>query len=121
MEIAYPFHIDDRGQVADAPYDAHVEQLIEQLLFTSPGERVNRPTFGCGVIRLLFAPDNDALATANQFLIQGELQRWLGSLIQVKSLSFQSPGATLEITVQYVVQRTGRSGTATFVRPRPVP
>jgi uncharacterized protein len=121
MEIAYPFHIDDRGQVADAPYDAHVEQLIEELLFTAPGERVNRPTFGCGVIRLLFAPDDDELATANQFLIQGELQRWLGNLIQVQSLSFQGQGAMLVITVQYVVLRTGRSATARFERRRPLP
>ncbi len=85
MQIAYPFHIDGRGRVADAGGDDHIRQLIEQVLFTAPGERVNRPDFGSGLMQLVFAPNSDELATATQLLIQGALQQWLGDLIQVEA------------------------------------
>jgi len=71
-DIDYPYHFDSRGRTATADYADHVRDLIEQVLFTSPGERVNRPNFGCGLRQLIFAPASDELATATQFLVQGE-------------------------------------------------
>ena len=66
--------------------DDHIRDLIEQVLFTAPGERVNRPNFGSGLLQLVFAPNSDELAAATQFLVQGALQQWLGDLIQVEGV-----------------------------------
>ena len=52
MEIAYPFHVDGRGRSAPADANEHIRQMIEQVLFTAPGERVNRPEFGTGLLQL---------------------------------------------------------------------
>src|SRR5689334_5459918 len=72
--IDYPFQVDGRGRTALTTSDDHIRDLIEQVLFTAPGERVNRPTFGTGLPQLLFMPTNDEVATATQFLVQGALQ-----------------------------------------------
>ncbi|HEX5503423.1 MAG TPA: GPW/gp25 family protein [Thermomicrobiales bacterium] len=117
LELAYPFQIDGRGRTARAEGDAHIRDLIEQLLFTAPGERVNRPTFGTGLMQLVFAPNSDELATALQFLIQGALQQWLGDLLQVEAVGVESADSTLRVTVQYVVRRDQQRQVARFSRP----
>src|SRR5437764_10030581 len=104
MEIDYPLRTDGRGRTAQADGDEHIRDLIEQVLFTAPGERVNRPTFGSGLLQLVFAPNSDELATATQFLIQGALQQWLGDLIQVVAVDVENDDSTLRVTVQYVVR-----------------
>ena len=86
------------------------------MLFTAPGERVNRPTFGSGVMQLVFAPNSDALASATQQLVQGALQQWLGDLIQVQSVEVQNEDATLRIQIQYIVRRTQQAQVAHFTR-----
>src|SRR6266480_7040288 len=102
MNFDYPFHVDDRGRTAEASDEDHIRDMIEQVLFTAPGERVNRPTFGSGVMQLVFAPNSDALASATQQLVQGALQQWLGDLIQVESVEVESEDAELRVTVTYV-------------------
>jgi phage baseplate assembly protein W len=104
--IAYPYRVDGSGGTAQSSVDDHIRQLIEQTLFTSPGERVNRPTFGTGVMQLIFAPNSDALSTATQFLVQGALQQWLGDLIQVEAVEVESQDSTMIVNVQYLVRRT---------------
>jgi len=116
MEIAHPFRIDGRGRTAEAGRDEHIHQMIEQVLFTSPGERVNRPTFGTGLQQLIFAPNSSELATATEFMVQSALQEWLGRLIQVEAVNVKSQEATLEITVQYIVRRTRQRQVAGFSR-----
>ncbi|HAJ38458.1 MAG TPA: hypothetical protein DCL15_22545 [Chloroflexi bacterium] len=106
MNIAYPYAIDGSGRTAQSDDDAHIRQMIEQLLFTAPGERVNRPTFGTGLRQLLFAPNSPELATATEFMVQGALQEFLGELIRVEAVDVVSEEATLRVTVQYIVQRT---------------
>lgn len=116
MNLEYPYQFDGRGRTAETSDDAHIRDLIEQVLFTAPGERVNRPTFGSGVMQLVFAPNSDALAAATQQLVQGALQQWLGDLIQVRSVDVQSEDATLRITVEYIVRRTQQQQVAQFSR-----
>ncbi len=116
MQINYPFRIDGRGRTAQAGRDEHIRQMIEQLLFTSPGERVNRPTFGTGLQQLVFAPNSDELATATEFMIQGALQEHLGEQIQVESVSVDSQDASLFITVQYIVRHNQQREVAQFSR-----
>ncbi len=116
MEIDFPFHFDGRGRTATTDDDDHIRDLIEQVLFTAPGERVNRPTFGSGLLQLVFAPNSDALAAATQMSVQGALQQWLGDRIQVQAVDVQNDDATLRITVQYVVRRTQQRQVAQFTR-----
>ncbi len=106
MQIDFPFHFDSRGRTARARQDKHIRDLIEQVLFTSPGERVNRPTFGCGLMQLVFAPNSDELATATRYMVQGSLQQWLGDVIQVEAVDVSSNDSTLEVTVKYMVRQT---------------
>jgi len=114
MEIAYPFYIDGRGRTATATHDEHIRQLLEQLLFTSPGERVNRPDFGTGLMQLVFAPNSPELATATEFTIQSALQQWLGELIQVEAVDVVSQESALRITGQYIVRRDQQRQRAQF-------
>lgn len=116
MQIDYPLHISGRGRTASTDYDEHVRDLIEQLLFTSPGERVNRPTFGTGLMQLLFAPNSDELATATGFLIQSSLQQWLGDYVQIEAVETRSEDSTLFVTVRYLVRATQERRVEQFSR-----
>lgn len=91
-DYAFPFRIDPvSGQAAQAPYAAHVDQMIRQILLTTPGERVDLPQFGCGIRQLLFAPNSTALQSTTQLLIRQSLTEWLGDQIQVQSVDV-APG-----------------------------
>lgn len=115
-QIGFPFSIDGRGHTREASHDAHIRQLIEQLLFTSPGERVNRPTFGSGLMQLVFAPNSPELGAATQYLVQGALQQWLGELIQLEKVEVTAEEAMLRVTVQYVIRRNQQRESARFTR-----
>ena len=117
MQIDYPFHFDDRGRTASAEEEGHIRDLIEQVLFTNPGERVNRPTFGSGLLQLVFAPNSDALAAATQMSVQGALQQWLGDLIAVEEVEVNNFDSTLEVKVQYLIRRNQERRVAQFQRP----
>lgn len=116
MPIAYPLRIDGRGRTAATDRDRHIRDMIEQVLFTMPGERVMRPTFGSGLLQLVFAPNSPELAATTQFLVEGALQEWLGDLIELEDLSVSAEDATLQVSVQYVVRRTGARQTDQFTR-----
>jgi len=116
MQLDYPFHFDGRGHTAETSDNDHIRDLIEQVLFTSPGERVNRPTFGCGVLQLVFAPNSDALAAATQLSVQAALQEWLGDLVEVNEVRVEASDATLRLEVRYIVRRTGEARVATLTR-----
>ena len=116
MNIDFPFHFDARGHTAETDDSNHVRDLIEQVLFTAPGERVNRPDFGCGLQRLVFAPNSDELAAATQFLVQGSLQQWLGDLIEVNEVLVEADDAKLLINIQYTERRTQQQRTEQFTR-----
>lgn len=116
MNIDYPFRFDSRGRTAETDDDDHIRDLIEQVLFTSPGERVNRPTFGSGLMQLVFEPNSDALAAATQISVQGALQQTLGDLIQVEDVTVTSEGSTLQVQVQYTIRRSQQRQVRQFSR-----
>jgi uncharacterized protein len=104
MNLAFPYAFDSTGHTAQATSVArHVEDMIELILFTSPGERVNRPTFGSGTAQLVFAPNSDVLAAAQQQAIQSGLQQYLSDLIRVNSVTVEANDATLQVTVVYTL------------------
>jgi phage baseplate assembly protein W len=116
MDIDFPLHIDSRGRTAAAGLDDHVRDMIEQLIFTNHGERVNRPEFGSGAMQLVFAPNSPELAATVQFTLQAALQMWLGDVIDVGELTVQADDSRLVIELSYVVKASGQNTIATFTR-----
>jgi phage baseplate assembly protein W len=115
MNLAYPYTFDSTAHTAQTDLATHIRDMIEQILFTSPGERVNRPTFGTGTAQLVFAPNSDVLAAAQQQVIQAGLQQWLSDLIHVQSVTATADDATLQITVAYTIIQTQQPQTQQFV------
>ncbi len=116
MQLDYPFHFDGGGCTARTDESDHIRDMIEQVLFTSPGERVNRPTFGCGLMQLVFAPVNDQMSTATRFLVQGSLQQWLGDLIRVDEVTVTSNESTITVTVKFAVRSSQEQKVEEFTR-----
>ena len=116
MQVAYPLAIGPDGRLALASETAHVEQMIEQLLFTDPGERVNRPDFGCGLTRLVFEPLNTELVAVTQALVRASLLKWLGDLIQVDTVLVEPRESAMLITIGYSLLGDRTRRTAMFER-----
>jgi uncharacterized protein len=113
----FPFYIDGTGRVATTDVDDHVRDMIYQVLFTSPGERVDLPNFGCGLLQLVFAPNSDVLAAATQVLVQGSLQKWLGDVIQVENLQVSNNDNQLVVSLVYTRRDTGQQQQTEFAVP----
>lgn len=107
-DIDFPYHYDDRGRTAVTAGEDHVRDLIAQVLFTAPGERVMRPDFGSGLLALTFEPNSPELAATVQFLAQGALQRWLSSRIAVEGVDVSNVEGELRVTVRYANLATGQ-------------
>ncbi len=116
MNIDFPYHIDALGKTATVADADHLRDMIDQVLFTAPGERVNRPEFGSGLLQMVFAPNSQELATATQFLVQGVLQRYLGDLITVESVTVENEDSILRVSVAYIVRRTQQRRVDQFSR-----
>ena len=114
MNVNFPYQFDGRGRTLD-PLADYVRQLVEQVLFTSPGERVNLPDFGSGLLQLPFAPNSMEMAAATQFCVQGALQKWLSGYIKVQSVVASADDATLTVSVTYAPLNTGVTQVQTYV------
>jgi uncharacterized protein len=114
MNLRYPYSFDRSGRTAQSDEADYVRGLIEQVLFTTTGERVMRPDFGSGVAQLLFALNSVEVAGATQMLIQSALQRWLGELIAVQEVRSETVDSELRITVSYQLLRDGRTVVESF-------
>ena len=119
MNAAFPFTPDAFGRTRRTEHDGHIRDMVEQVLFTTPGERVNRPDFGSGLLTLIFGPNGPEVAAAAQMAAQAALLRWLGDLIEVQSVDAESFDSRLTVTVRYVVRKTQQAQSATFQRGRP--
>ena len=116
MDIRFPFQFDSQGNSAVAARDDHVRQMIEQVLFTNPGERLNRPDFGSGLLQLVFAPNSDQLAATLQATVHGALQHWLGDVIEVRELEITNRDNALIVDLAYLVLKTGEERIDSFER-----
>lgn len=119
MYVDFPLHFDTFGRTARTSHADHVRDLLEQLLFTSPGERVNRPDFGSGLLQMVFAPNSPELAAALRFTTQAAIQRWLGDVLDLRQLEVSSEDATLRVSVQYALRLTGEVRDEVFERSTP--
>lgn len=116
MNIDFPFRIDGRGRTAATDDADHIRDMIEQLLFTNPGERVMRPDFGSGLLQMVFQPNSVELAAALQFTLQAALQQTLGDRIQLLGVQVTNADSTLQVTVQYAMRGEQQIQTAQFSR-----
>jgi uncharacterized protein len=115
MNLYFPYRFDGRGRTQEARLADYLNQLIEQVLFTSPGERVNIPDFGSGLLQIPFNPTSIEMAAATQFTVQAALQKWLGSLVKVQSVVATSQESVLTVTVTYTPMSTDVTQVQTFV------
>lgn len=114
--LHFPYQFDGRGHTREADPATWVRGLIEQLLFTAPGERVMRPDFGSGLRELVFAPNSPELAATTRMLVQGALQQWLGELIEVEAVEVEAVEARLTVSVQYRLRHNDERHRETFVQ-----
>lgn len=115
MNIYFPYQFDGRQRTQEASLQDYLAQLIEQVLFTSPGERVNIPDFGSGLLQLNFAPSSVEMAAATQFTVQAALQKWLGSYVKVQSVTASSQDGVLTVSVTYTPLSSDVTQVQTFV------
>jgi phage baseplate assembly protein W len=115
-QVRFPLQFDARGLTATVDDAGHIRDMIEQVLFTSPGERVNRPTFGSGLLQMVFEPTSEAIAGTLQYVVQGALQQWLGDLIDVQSLDVTAEESTLTVRLVYVIRRSQQRVVDVFTR-----
>jgi phage baseplate assembly protein W len=113
--VNFPYQFDGRGRTQEAALQDYIKQLVETVLFSSPGERVNLPDFGSGLLQLPFAPNSVEMAAATQFAVQAALQKWLSNYVKVLSVVATAEDATLSVTVTYTPLNTDVTSVQTFV------
>lgn len=116
VRVHFPYQFDGRRRTREDDEAAWIRGLIEQVLFTTPGERLMRPEFGSGLAQLVFAPNGPELAATTRFLVQSALQQWLSGLISVEAVEVSAVDASLTVSVQYVILRTDTRVQDTFSR-----
>jgi phage baseplate assembly protein W len=116
-DIDFPYHFDGLGRTAATDRDDHIRDLIQQVLFTAPGERVMRPDFGSGLLALVFEPNSSALAATTQMLVQAALQQNLAHLIAVQGVEVANDDGALRVDVRYSVLLDRSTHSASFTAP----
>jgi uncharacterized protein len=101
LHVGHPLRVTDHGRTALVDDETYVRGLVEAVLFTRPGERVNRPDFGSGIEQLVFAPTDGELAQATKALVQGALQRALGEVLRVEDVVAEAEESVLRVTIVY--------------------
>jgi phage baseplate assembly protein W len=112
----YPFKISGNGKISPANEEKHIKDLIEQILFTDPRERVNLPDFGCGLKSYIFAPNDRTLKTTLRLTIISSVQKWLSHLIIVEDVSVDVDEEELKISIKYTKIRDMEENLAEFIK-----
>jgi len=115
MHLSFPFALQN-GKVKNSTRERYIEQLMEQILFTIPGERVNRPTFGCGVEYMVFKQLSDEILAATLYIVQSELQRFMAGVATIQTVTVSRLNSELLINVDYIDPQTGAAKTAHYKR-----
>jgi Bacteriophage baseplate protein W len=106
--LAFPLQVDRRGGIALARDEQDIDQAIQLILGTAPGERPMRPEFGCGVHDFVFDSIDAITVGRMEEAIRSALDRW-EPRIQVQTVEFDLSGADsglLTIDIGYTVRAT---------------
>ena len=109
VSLRFPVAVDPgAGRLATETDDGrHVDQLMRQILLTNPGERINRPDFGCGLRAMVFGPNSEVTAGLAQVAIFQALTEWLGDLIEVERVEATALAEVLELRIAYILRARG--------------
>jgi hypothetical protein len=116
VNLRYPYGFDSSGRTAQCSDTDHINQMLGQLLFTNPGERVMQPNFGSGVMQLVFAPNSPQLAATVEYTMQGAIQQYLGDVIALQNLTVTAEDSSLTIDIGYMVRSTGQSASLSLTQ-----
>ena len=116
MNLKFTYQFDNLGHTGDISDNLHIRDMIEQVLFTSPGERINRPDFGSGLLQIVFQPNSSELVTTTQFLVQSALNQWLGDIIEVNNVEVIREDSLFQVKVVYTVLKTKQTQIAEFTK-----
>ncbi len=106
--LAFPIQVDRRGGIALARDEQDIDQAIQLILGTAPGERPLRPEFGCGVHDFVFDSSDANTIGRMEEAIRQALLRWEPRII-VQNVDFdltQSGNGLLTIDIGYTVRAT---------------
>lgn len=106
--LAWPLQVTLAGGIALAGEEADVEQAIQIILLTAPGERVMRPEFGCRIHDLIFSPYDAATVGLIELYVEQALERWEPrvEVRQVDVLGDEGQDGALKIVIQYQIKDT---------------
>jgi len=104
----YPVEIDRTGGVGFSEDDESIRQSIFIILGTAPGERVMRPTFGCDIHELLYAPSNYASASMAAHFCMDALVKWEPRIkdVAVDAAPYADEPTRINISIHYRVRQT---------------
>src|SRR3954466_6292826 len=114
LNVAFPFRLDSRGHTEVTDDERHVNGMLEMLLLTTAGERVNRPDFGGGLRQLLFGPASPELAATVQHTLRAEILQWLDDVIDLRELDVWAEEGRMVLNLSYVLRHDGTQRTAEF-------
>lgn len=105
--MAFPFRLDDNGPATSTRMD-HIREQVEQVLFTSAGERVFRPEFGFGARQHVFEPNAAPLWELARGRLYGSLVEALAGEVDPKTLKVDvgpGPGQpeVLLVEISYII------------------
>jgi phage baseplate assembly protein W len=106
--LAFPLQVDRRGGIALAHDEQDIDQAIQLILGTAPGERPMRPEFGCGVHDFVFDTIDAGTVGRMEEAIRSALSRW-EPRIEVRSVDFdvsQAVNGVLSIDIGFTVRAT---------------
>ena len=103
--LRFPVSVNLNGGVSTSALEENVRQSIFIILGTAPGERINRPQFGCQIHDLMFAPNNDLTAATAEVYCEEAIYKFEPRVSNVKCMA--RPNADepnrLDIRIEYVI------------------
>jgi phage baseplate assembly protein W len=119
--FAFPLKVDASGGIGEAAGADKIRLSVLTILGTQPGERLMRPTFGCPLRNLAFAPLNAATASLAQYFVQDALVRWEPRIqldeVQAAPTTDESGQPLLYVNVRYRVRNSGQTQQVSFQVP----
>jgi phage baseplate assembly protein W len=104
--LAFPLRLGPGRSLAVVDLEHDVRAMIEQILLTAPGERVNRPTFGVGIYAYVFEPNSQFLATQLRTALDENVYEHLGKNVRILALDVTTADAQLHVDIQFEIVGT---------------
>jgi phage baseplate assembly protein W len=108
--LSYPFRIGPNGRpVQVTSIEEHIRDELEQLLLTSPGERLFLPEFGVGLQKLSFGNLNESNLALAKTVFTEKLAKWLGNRIIPDELELEVVNDKINLKLRYRIRETNDS------------